>query len=33
MIRMAKRITQVAAFLFLLTFGVGAWIVFARPVE
>ncbi len=30
---MAKRITQSLACLFLLTFGVGLWIVFARPFE
>ena len=30
---MAKRITQALACLFLLTFGVGVWIVFARPFE
>ncbi len=30
---MAKRIPQAVACLFLLTFGVGVWIVFARPFE
>ncbi len=30
-LRMAKRMAQIAACLFLLTFGVGVWVVFARP--
>ena len=30
---MAKRMAQALACLFLLTFGVGVWIVFARPFE
>ncbi len=30
---MAKRMAQSVACLFLLAFGVGVWIVFARPFE
>ncbi len=32
-LRMGKRFRQALACLFLLTFGVGVWVVFARPFE